>query len=65
MSAFVIKPAWQVCRALSALVYGLDIEIEAYALVFELDVDETMEVFDDAAASLGMSMVKLEKPVFH
>lgn len=65
MSAYTLHPDWRTTRAITALAHGTDIDPEAYAVEFGLDLDETMEVFEDAARHLGMALCVKEERVLH
>lgn len=65
MSAYVLRPDWQTARAIYALAHGLEINLQAYASEFELDLDETFDLFEYAASHLGMVFERLPDPVLH
>jgi hypothetical protein len=65
MSASHIRFDWRVERATSALKAGTLCSFAYYAEIFEMDEEETIEVFQTAAFRLGVSFCTGATPALH
>lgn len=65
MSAFEIRVEWRLHRAIVALKYDTDIDMSLFAADFELSIDETYDLFVEAANSLNMEMEPIVAHMLH
>jgi hypothetical protein len=63
MSAWHIRFDWRVERATAAIEAGTFCSFAHYAEIFEMDEEETMEVFQTAAIRLGVPFCPGPAPV--
>lgn len=65
MSAHTLNQDWRTARAITALTHGTDIDLDVYAVELDMDPEDVLELFEDAARNLGMELEIKEERVLH